>query len=61
MNHLIRSQFGKKLDVGIMRTPGGGLKLQSKYVGVVDLKVQGETLSDYIAMIMENRKFAIIL
>ena len=45
-----------------MRTPGGGLKLQSKYVEVNGhFKVQGKTLSDYIAMVAEKRKFAFIL
>ena len=42
----MRLQFGKKLDVGIMRTPNGGLKLNSKYVEVNALKVQGKSLSD---------------
>merc|ERR1712176_1576549 len=50
-----RIMFGKKLDAGIMRTPGGGLKLQGKYVGVNDLKVQGKTLFDYIVMVVEKR------
>ena len=57
----MRLQFGKKLDVGIMRMPNGGLKLNSKYVEVNALKVQGKSLSDYIAMVAKKRKFAFIL